>query len=86
VIPGIEEILAGLLTGEYTLTQATLWVYKHQEMADAAAVQRDEFAGRAMQALIASRMTDYEGGHYDESRVAQNAYAMADAMLEARTA
>ena len=45
---------------------------------------RDYFAAKAMQALITSRYTDYENGWYDEERVADNSYEMADAMLKAR--
>lgn len=45
---------------------------------------RDYFAAKAMQALITSRHTDYENGWYDEERVADSSYKMADAMLKAR--
>jgi hypothetical protein len=45
---------------------------------------RDYFAAKAMQGLITSRHTDYENGWYDEERLANSAYNMADAMLKAR--
>lgn len=45
---------------------------------------RDYFAAKAMQALIASRRVENESGHYDEDRVAESSYNMADAMLAER--
>ena len=45
---------------------------------------RDYFAAKAMQGLITSRHTDYENGWYNEERLANSAYNMADAMLKAR--
>lgn len=43
---------------------------------------RDECAAKAMQGLVAGSIST--GTDYNEGRVAQSAYAMADAMLKAR--
>lgn len=61
-------------------------VYHDQVVYEGGMTLRDYFAAKAMQGLIASRHTDYEGGYYEESSVAETAYLMADAMLKARAA
>lgn len=43
---------------------------------------RDYFAAKALQGLLSCQ--SYENGFYQAKQVAQEAYAMADAMLEAR--
>lgn len=59
--------------------------FTHESVGDCSGMTlRDYFAAKAMQALIASRQGDYEGGFYDETVVAESAYLMADAMLKAR--
>lgn len=76
MIPSIEEILAGLLAGNYTLEQSAAWIYRHQEMAaeagDAKAV-RLQIAAMAMQGLLSKQGACHP----------KDAFEMADAMLEA---
>jgi len=45
---------------------------------------RDYFAAKAMQGLITSASLNRTESWYDEERVAESAYKMADAMLKAR--
>ena len=45
---------------------------------------RDYFAAKAMQGLITSASLSRTESWYDEERVAESAYKMADAMLKAR--
>lgn len=78
MIPTIEEILEGLLDGTYLLDKAVRLVDQYIEQAGL----RDHFAGLAMQADV-SRVGYYQRGEH-MVRAASNAYAMADAMLEAR--
>ena len=47
---------------------------------------RDYFAAKAMQGLITSTSFSRTESWYDEERVAESAYKMADAMLEVRNA
>ena len=47
---------------------------------------RDYFAAKAMQGLITSASLSRTESWYDEERVAESAYKMADAMLKARQA
>jgi len=84
MIPGIEEILAGLLSGQYTQEQAIGWLYTHVDLARDAfeeAALRDDFAKAAMQGAY----SDSTRPQMTHSECARNAYVMADAMMEART-
>ncbi len=80
MIPTIEEIVLGLLQGTYTGTQAESWLRAHMDLAEemARGDLRDEFAGQAMQGLLASNV------RAKEMEFAEQAYEMADAMLKAR--
>lgn len=88
MIPSIEEILAGLLSGRYTKEQATGWLHTHMDLArDAgdASILRDEFAGKALQGWYSNPVV-FERYGFDTPRDAKEAYLVADAMMAARAA
>lgn len=102
MIPGIEEILHGLLAGKYTEEQCVAWINAHIELAADRDGLRDHFAAQAMQARLTAGWSspqptnaayrtwraDQPAGA-DESYnvyIAAEAYAAAEAMLAARAA
>jgi hypothetical protein len=76
MIPGIEDIVAGLIAGEYTQEQANAWLVQHAE--GAANDRRDMFAALAMQGYVARGLLAHDA-------VAE-AWAVADLMMEGRDA
>ena len=79
MIPTIESIVEMLIAGECTAQQALSWIGQH--MVDQSL--RDSFAGFAMQGALSNA---YVAERYQMKtwEIAKEAYAMADAMLEAR--
>ena len=78
MIPTIETIVEGLLSGECTKEQAAGWLHQHAE--DAGRYLRDEFAMAALQGIIALQ----EGlGNWQQT--AKYCYGCADAMIEQRS-
>ena len=82
VIPGIDEIVAMLLSGQCTREQAIGWLNRHMELATETEGLRDHFAGLAMQAAADPKVA--YGFTFDQR--AEWAYQQADAMLTARSA
>lgn len=85
MIPSIEEILAGLLAGNYTLAQSSEWIYRHQEMAAEAGDEkavRLQLAAMAMQGLLSALKADTLDAH----ALASISHKVADAMLKATEA
>lgn len=84
MIPDIHAIVEMLIAGQCTAQQAIGWLNTHMENAEL----RDHFAANAVAGWLASYGCDNphpaNTGHADV--VAVNAYAMADAMLKARSA
>lgn len=80
MIPGIVDILAGLLSGQYTQAQAESWIAQHIELEADKQHLRDHFAGLVIQGLCSNPAYDAPG----HERAAREAYAQADAMLKAR--
>jgi hypothetical protein len=76
MIPTIEDILNGLLDGTYLLDKAVRLVEQHIDTVGL----RDHFAGLAMQGLLACPVQPQSG----PDMYARDAYAVADAMIEAR--
>lgn len=82
MIPGIEEILSMLMLGQIDQQQALAWIERHLETVAETEGMRDHFAALAMQGAFTSPIdSSAEGKEY----IAMHAYAMADAMLKART-
>ena len=85
MIPDINQIIEGLLSGQYSREQAMEWIEQHLELACESGGLRDHFAGLAMQGLLAGSMADgspmVEG---DDGRLSKAAFVIADAMLKAR--
>jgi hypothetical protein len=82
VIPGIEDILHMLLSGQIDQQQAKAWIERHIETAAETDGLRDSFAAAALPgALIARADAD---GDFNPAAVASAAYIAADAMLLAR--
>lgn len=65
----------------FPVTEQTNVHDEHVSWAESGMTLRDYFAAKAMQAIIAN---PEEGLSYTESAVAENAYVMADAMINAR--
>lgn len=85
MIPTIEEILSDLMAGRITYTHARALISRHMEIAEQSGLGdlRDEFAGQAMQGMLANQHP-YQAS--DEQMFARDAYVLADAMLKARVA
>jgi len=83
MIPAIEDIFHMLSEGYLSFDDAEKYVREHIRIAsktDDQEALRDHFAGTAMQGILAA----VGGEDYRDPLVANNAYQMADAMLEAR--
>lgn len=81
-LPTIDEILAGVAGSTYTVQQARLWIDAHM-----VAHRRDEFAGLAMQTLMADRKFVQDRVNLGQdgcAAVAVASYLQADAMETAR--
>lgn len=84
MIPDINQIIDGLLSGQYSREQALAWLDQHMKLASESDDLRDHFAGLAMQGFAAS---ESEGsGHWISATAADRAYEWADAMLARRLA
>lgn len=84
MIPEITDIVAGLRAGTISEADALRWINRHLELAseDDQPTLRDDFAGRAMAAMLhADFMRNVEG---DMRMRASDAYGMAEAMLDER--
>lgn len=87
MIPGIEEILHGLLAGKYTEEQCLAWLNTHMELAADRDGLRDHFAAHALTALL-SRIDVVSGDYVTNATpadAAKAAFRYADAMLTARS-
>lgn len=82
MIPDINQIIDGLLSGQYSREQALAWLDQHMKLASESDDLRDHFAGLAMQACVA----DPNWRRGQEAATAETAYLMADAMMKARAA
>jgi hypothetical protein len=78
MIPDIPEILAMLNRGEITAAQAEAWIRSHVAASEDTGMLRDVFGGLAMLGLLA------RGDNSGRPAIAEYAYTMADAMMEAR--
>jgi hypothetical protein len=78
MIPTIEDILNGLLDGEYTLDKAVNLVRSHIDDFGL----RDHFAASALQGMLANQHP-YQAS--DEHMFSRDAYKLADAMLKERS-
>lgn len=76
MIPAIPAIVEMLRANECTAQQAIAWINAHIEDSDL----RDQFAAAIITGLYAS----YGGNPPEPEQMAEDAYAIADAMLEAR--
>ena len=80
MIPSIETIVTGLLSGEYTASQAIAWLNDHIQLTtdrNTMTEMRDNFAACAMQGIVTR---DYNSA----DDLAAESYWVADAMLKAR--
>jgi hypothetical protein len=85
VIPTIETIVEDLAAGRITKQEAIGWLNQHAQ--DAGYCLRDEFAGKAMQGILAANFSvDGASADTDNNAVAQHSYDIADAMLKRREA
>lgn len=87
-IPTIADVLDRYKAGTCTLDQALVWMDVHIGQAVDAACNLDEFAGRAMQVLLADRwfVQDAKNKKHDiNEAVAEAAYEQARAMKIARS-
>lgn len=93
MIPTIENIVAGLLSGEYAKEQAIAWLRQHAEINEREL--RDYFAARFAHAEMVTAgalpapardlaHAATKAGRTIEQQVAVNAYLLADAMLAER--
>lgn len=87
MIPEIDDILAGLQAGTYSLNQAQIWIEKHFEMAkeDAETELRDLFAMEILGGICAKCEApdqDRKDEVYSDRVVA--AYEMADIAMRVR--
>lgn len=80
MIPGIEDILHMLLSGQIDQQQAQAWIKRHIEMAVETQGMRDHFAGLAMQGICAHPDT----WGLMAPQIAAHSYGIADEMLKAR--
>lgn len=81
MIPTIEDILHLLSQGNMSFDEAEKYVREHVRLAHGHRLSlRDHFAGQAMQGML-SRGDSHRFTH---TELAELAYALADAMLEAR--
>lgn len=79
----IDEIIDGLITGRYSREQAIAWIDAHIDAVPDGL--RDHFAGLAMSSVMAHNPATGQCAQVsDFPECAKCAYAMADAMLEAR--
>jgi hypothetical protein len=79
MIPSIEEIFHMLSEGRLSFDEAEQYVREHLRLAANSEIKlRDYFAGLAMQSLLDRKLTT------SVRLVPQDAYQMANAMLEAR--
>ncbi len=83
MIPSVQDILSGLLSGSFTVAEAQNWIDQHIAISYETNDLRDHFAGLAMQAA-ATNPKGADGFTFDERAVW--AYQQADAMLKAREA
>lgn len=94
MIPDINQIIDGLLSGQYSRAQALAWLDQHMKLASESDDLRDHFAGLAMGGLLGLRtgeqlrslFGDKESDPNPADLLAVHAYAIADAMLKARAA
>ena len=86
MIPTIETIIEGLLSGKYTEQQAVGWLYQHVTAAavDAGRCLRDEFAAAALQGIMVWTDTICREGEDRRVANARIAYEYADAMISQR--
>lgn len=82
MIPGIEEILRMLLSGQIDQQRAQAWIERHIEMAAETDSLRDHFAAAALPGALMARAD--ADGDFNPAAVAAAAYIAADAMLKAR--
>jgi len=75
VIPTIEDIIAGMESGQYSREQAIGWLHKHALGPTAWNEDRRMFAAMAMQGFC----TEGVGGNYE--RIAADSVKLADALL-----
>lgn len=80
MIPSIETIVEDVVAGRITKSQAVTWLYAHAE--GAANELRDHFAASALPTVI--NLSHNRDGSWDAVAASVAAYAVADAMMEAR--
>lgn len=78
MIPDIPEILAMLKAGQITDAQAEAWIRSHIAASEDTGMLRDVFGGLAMLGLLA------RGDNSGRPAIADYAYQMSDAMMQAR--
>lgn len=84
MIPTIEDIFHSLSRGEMTFSDAEMYVREHLRLAANNEVElRDMFAAHAVPAFVHPEEWQSTVGGISKE-IAFNAYALADAMLEAR--
>lgn len=84
MIPAIEDIFHLLSRGEISFANAEMYVREHIRLAVSNEVElRDMFAAHAVSAFVHPEAWQSTVGEISKE-VAFNAYALADAMLEAR--
>jgi hypothetical protein len=85
MIPTIEEILVKLANGDMSIDDADHWIREHLSLAENTGHLRDLFAGLAMQQVMREYVKDLRDISRLDFDLANVAYKMADAMMEART-
>lgn len=81
MIPSIDDIIAGLVSGDCTPEQAKGWIAQHITDAVAEGRTRDLFAAAALEGQLATGIRIHA-----PAAVAQQCWAYADAMLAAGAA
>tara|TARA_R110000868_G_scaffold90159_6_gene250582 strand:+ start:179 stop:430 length:252 start_codon:yes stop_codon:yes gene_type:complete len=81
MIPKIEDILHLLSQGNMSFDEAEKYVREHVRLAHGHRLSlRDHLAGQAMQGMLSRG----DSLRFTHTELAERAYALADAMLEAR--
>ena len=84
MIPTIEEILVKLANGDMAIDDADHWIREHLSIAKNTGQLRDLFAALAMHQVMREFVKDLRDITRLDFDLANVAYKMADAMMEAR--
>ena len=83
MIPDIPEILTMLRDGKIDLAQAEAWIRSHIASSEDNGMLRDVFAGLAMTVAMDAHHKGHKLSQVAD-KIADDAFAMAEAMMKAR--